>query len=131
MKETLFNILKTMVLLAAIAGLFYISNMSTTSANIIKTDNPNLTIFGDNIDSSYQPYIKDGKVYISTKTVGNFIDENIVVNNILKSCRCCGCCKHYRFHVYIIINDCSMLYLENSFIYRPASKPAKSCRTIP
>ena len=78
MKETLFNILKTMVLLAAIAGLFYISNMSTTSANIIKTDNPNLTIFGDNIDSSYQPYIKDGKVYISTKTIGNFIDENIV-----------------------------------------------------
>ena len=77
MKETLFNILKTMVLLAAIAGLFYISNMSTTSANIIKTDNPNLTIFGDNIDSSYQPYIKDGKVYISTKTIGNFIDENI------------------------------------------------------
>ena len=78
MKETLFNILKTMALLAVIAGLFYMTNMSTTSANIIKTENPNLTIFGDNIDSSYQPYIKDGKVYISTKTVGNFIDDKIV-----------------------------------------------------
>lgn len=77
MKETFLNILKTIVLLGLIAGLFYITNMSTTSADVIKSENPNLTIYGDNIDSSYQPYIKNGKVYISTKTIGNFIDEKI------------------------------------------------------
>ena len=82
MKETFFNIIKTIVLLALIAGLFYLNNMATMDGGSgIKTANPNLAIYGDNIDSSYQPYVNNGKTYISTKTIGTFIDDNIVFDN--------------------------------------------------
>ena len=82
MKETFFNIIKTIVLLGLIAGLFYLNNMVTIDGgDSIKTANPNLTIYGDNIDSSYQPYVNNGKTYISTKTIGTFIDDNILFDN--------------------------------------------------
>ena len=82
MKETFFNIIKTIVLLGLIAGLFYLNNMATIDGGSgIKTANPNLTIYGDNIDSSYQPYVNNGKTYISTKTIGTFIDDNILFDN--------------------------------------------------
>lgn len=42
----------------------------------------NLVIYGDNIKTSYEPFIKDGGLYISVDTISKTIDENIFYDNI-------------------------------------------------
>ncbi len=75
MKGILFNILKCLVILVIVAVVFAIFTPKATNS---ETNNvAKLTIYGDNVDKSYSPIIRDDKIYLSFDTISTFIDEEI------------------------------------------------------
>ncbi len=45
-------------------------------------DTTSLVIYGDNIQTDFEPFIEDGGIYISSDTIGKTIDNNIFYDNI-------------------------------------------------
>lgn len=76
MKDRIISIIKCIILLVVVAALF-ITAKSSTYEQGVTNNNSKLVIFGDNIDKKYNPFVEDGKVYISVDTIESFIDENV------------------------------------------------------
>ncbi|CDC78576.1 putative glycosyl hydrolase [Clostridium sp. CAG:465] len=46
------------------------------------SDNAGLVIYGDNIKTNYEPFVKDGGLYISVDTISKTIDKNIYYDTV-------------------------------------------------
>lgn len=77
MKNRIISIIKCFILLGIVAALFITAKSSEVIQGVTNAEYSKLVIFGDNIDKKYNPVVEDGKIYISTETIGTFIDENI------------------------------------------------------
>lgn len=79
MKERILNIIKCIIMLVIIAVLFTLSKNIKEKVN--SSNDANLIIYGDTISSKYKPYVENDKIYLSTSTIGEFVDENIFYDN--------------------------------------------------
>ena len=46
------------------------------------SDNAGLVIYGDNIKTNYEPFVKDKGLYISVDTISKTIDKNIYYDTV-------------------------------------------------
>ncbi len=82
MKEKILNIIKCVIMLSLVSVLFTLSK--NINEKIGSSNDANLIIYGDTISSKYKPYVENDKIYLSTSTIGEFIDEEIFYDNKTK-----------------------------------------------
>ena len=70
-----------MPLIFTIVVLVIFFNINYIKANI-DVNEAGLVIYGDNIKTNYDPFVKDGGLYVSVDTISKTIDENIYYDNI-------------------------------------------------
>ena len=70
-----------MPLIFTIVVLVIFFNINYIKANI-DVNEAGLVIYGDNIKTNYDPFVKDGGLYVSLDTISKTIDENIYYDNI-------------------------------------------------
>lgn len=70
-----------MPLIFTIVVLVIFFNINYIKANI-NVNEAGLVIYGDNIKTNYDPFVKDGGLYVSVDTISKTIDENIYYDNI-------------------------------------------------
>lgn len=79
MKEKILNIIKCVIMLVAVLSILALSK--NIDEKVTSSNDANLIIFGDTISSKYKPYVENDKIYLSTSTVGEFIDQEIFYDN--------------------------------------------------
>lgn len=70
-----------MPLIFTIVVLVIFFNINYIKANI-DVNEAGLVIYGDNIKTNYDPFVKDGGLYVSVDTISKTIDENIYYDNV-------------------------------------------------
>lgn len=70
-----------MPLIFTIVVLVIFFNINYIKANI-NVNEAGLVIYGDNIKTNYDPFVKDGGLYVSVDTISKTIDENIYYDNV-------------------------------------------------
>ncbi len=82
MKERILVIIKCLVMLVIVLILFIGANEINEKSNTL--NNASLIIYGDTISNKYKPYVENDKIYLSTSTIGEFIDDEIFYDNNTK-----------------------------------------------
>lgn len=80
MKEKMIVIIRTIVIAIVISVLFIVAG----DFNIKNTGHKDasLIIYGDTIASGYNPFVEDGKIYLSVDTIKKFIDEDLFFDTV-------------------------------------------------
>ena len=75
MKDKFLVILKCAIFLAVVLFLFITAKDFNNKE--INRESANLIIYGDTISQEYKPFVENGKIYLSFRTILEFIDEDI------------------------------------------------------
>lgn len=74
-KRCIMPLIFTIVVLVIFLNINYIKGNTDVS-------DAGLVIYGDNIKTNYDPFVKDGGLYVSVDTISKTIDENIYYDNV-------------------------------------------------
>ena len=78
MKELKRCIIPLIFTIVVLVMFFYINKIKGNT----NSDNAGLVIYGDNIKTNYEPFVKDGGLYISVDTISKTIDKNIYYDTV-------------------------------------------------
>lgn len=68
---------------AAVLTICIVILLVITISNVDNTKKiSKLVVFGDNIQTDFKPFVKDGGIYLSSDTIGKVIDNNIFYDNV-------------------------------------------------
>lgn len=82
MKERILVIIKCLIMLVIALVLFMGAKEINEKGNNL--NNASLIIYGDTISTKYKPIVENDKIYLSTSTIGEFIDDEIFYDNNTK-----------------------------------------------
>lgn len=78
MKETK-RIIIPLIFTIVVLVIFF--NINYVKGNV-DVNEAKLVVYGDNIKTNYEPFVKDGGLYVSVDTISKTIDENIFYDNV-------------------------------------------------